>query len=90
MEVRRQVKIYFWNRSVNFYEIVLIKKNGAFFWKLKETIPLSYFDSFVRWNEIIRPKLAADTLLFSFFDKDLSEDSSDTIWLQENVDSHLE
>lgn len=31
-----------------------------------------------------------DGNLIRFFDKDLSEDSTDKLYIQENVDSHLE
>ena len=90
MEVIKVVKIFFGTRyNYCLSEVVLLKINDLFFWRIETGLLKS--DYFIRWNDIIRPiSRPPDGDLIRFFDKDLSEDSSDKLYVQENVDSHLE
>lgn len=85
------MKLFFgFNKSYVLADIVLIKINNAYFWAIRGggILPI---DTFIRWNSIIRPiTYSRGVPVISFFDKDLSDASSDKLYAQENIDSHLE
>lgn len=91
MEIKRFLKLFSGNyKSYALSYLILTKVNNLFFWKVGG-VYLRENDCFIRWNDIIRPiSKSPDGDLIRFFDKDLSEDSTDELYIQENVDSHLE